>query len=70
MVRLEVPERTQIRGEVVTLSGQRIVVLFDRWFEAGTHSIALNLAGQSSGVYFVVVRGGGKVLTRKVVLLK
>jgi hypothetical protein len=69
-LRLEVPKRMRLRGEVIALSGQRIAELFDNRFEVGTHPFPINLANQSSGVYFVVVRGDNRVLTKKLVLLK
>jgi aminopeptidase N len=69
-LQLEVPKRMQLHGEVIALSGQRIAELFDKWFEAGTHPFPINLANQSSGVYFVVVRGDERVLTKKLVLLR
>lgn len=69
-LRLSVPNRMQIRGEVVSMAGQRVADLFDTWFEAGFHTVSFNLAGQSSGVYFVVVRGENVTLTSKIVLMK
>jgi len=67
---VEVPRRMQLRGEVIALSGQRIAELFDKWFEPGTHPFPINLANKSSGVYFVVVRGDERVLTKKLILLR
>jgi aminopeptidase N len=67
---LELPNRMRVRGEVYSLSGQKVGELFDTWYEAGTHPIQVDLANRSSGVYFVVVRGDGKQLIRKMVLLK
>lgn len=67
---IETPKRMQMRGELFSLSGQKVGELFDKSFEAGIHSIPVNLANQSSGVYFVVIRGDGKQLIRKVVLLR
>jgi hypothetical protein len=69
-LRLSVSNRMRIRGEVISMSGQRVADLFDTWFEAGLHTVSVNLAGQSSGVYFVVIRGNQKELIRKLVLLK
>jgi aminopeptidase N len=69
-LRLSVPDRMRIRGEVISMSGLRVADLFDTWFEAGIHTVSVNLASQSSGVYFVVVRGNQNELIRKLVLLK
>jgi hypothetical protein len=69
-LRLEIPRRMHLSGDLISISGQRIAQILDSWFEPGTHSVLINLADQSSGVYFVVVRGDQAVLTRKIVLLK
>lgn len=69
-LRLSVPNRMRIRGEVISMSGQRIAEVFDSWFEAGFHTVQVNLASQSSGVYFVVVHGENATLTSKIVLVK
>ncbi|HTY36301.1 MAG TPA: M1 family aminopeptidase [Bacteroidota bacterium] len=69
-LQLSVPSRARVRGEVVSIAGQRVAELFDSWFEAGVHSIPLALGVQSSGVYFVIVQSGPNQLVRKLVLLK
>jgi hypothetical protein len=69
-VRLEVPKRMQVRGEIFSLSGESIGEVVNSWLDAGTHSVAIDLGKQSSGVYFVVVRGGERVITKKLVLLR
>jgi|GEM_PF-423939 len=69
-LRLEVPKRMQVRGEIFSLSGERIGEVVNSWLDAGTHSVAIDLGKQSSGVYFVVVRGEGRTLTTKLVLIK
>ena len=40
-----------------------------RWTEAGTHEALFDGTGYASGVYFFQLHGGGKVQTRKMVLL-
>ncbi len=69
-LRLSIPNRMRVQGEVISTSGQRVAELFDEWFNAGSHPLPINLAGQSSGVYFVVVRGEHMTLTSKIVLMK
>lgn len=69
-LRLGVPKRMLVHGEIISVAGQRIAELLDKWFDPGTHSVPINLGSQSSGVYFVVVSGGERTLVRKLVLLK
>jgi hypothetical protein len=57
-------------AELISLSGQRVAEVVNGTFEPGTHTVSINCADQSSGVYFVVVRGDEKVLTQKIVLLR
>ena len=67
---IDVPKRMQVRAEIISVSGRQIKEVVDRWFEPGTHAVAIDLGDQSSGVYFVVVRGGAGTLTSKIVLIK
>jgi len=69
-LRLEIPEQMRVQVEVVSLTGQRIAAVVDRQFEAGTHTVPVNLSGQSSGVYFLLVRGEERTFIRKMVLLR
>jgi hypothetical protein len=69
-LRIEVPRRMRVEGEIVSVTGQRIVGIVDRWLEPGVHAVPIHLPGQSSGVYFVVARGEEGRLVRKVVLLR
>jgi aminopeptidase N len=69
-LRIDVPKRMQVRGEIFSVSGERIGEIVNSWLEAGTHSVTIDLGNQSSGVYFVVVRGDERVLTKKLVLLR
>ena len=67
---LDVPKRMHVTGELISMLGQHVAQIVDAWFEPGSHSLLINLGSQSSGVYFVVVRGDESLLTRKIVLLR
>jgi len=69
-LRIELPRRALIEGEIVSLSGERVAEIASGWREAGTHTVTVNLGNHSSGVYFAVIRGEGRTLTRKLVLVK
>ena len=69
-LRIKLPARALIEGEIVSLSGERVATIESAWREAGTHTVTLNLGNQSSGVYFAVIRAEGRTLTRKLVLIK
>jgi hypothetical protein len=50
--------------------GREVATLIDGVKEAGSHTIAFNAAGLSSGVYFYTLRAGNAVATKKMLLLK
>jgi photosystem II stability/assembly factor-like uncharacterized protein len=50
--------------------GRPISPLADRQFESGPQSIAFDTGGLASGVYYVVIAGGGKIETRRFVVVR
>jgi hypothetical protein len=73
--RNEGPDGTQIRLEVFNIRGSRIAVLADGYFPAGVHRVhwkGIDYAGRNlaSGVYFYRLQASGRVMTRKMILLK
>ncbi len=69
-LRIEVPKRMRVRGEIYSVSGEWIREVVYSWLEAGIYSVRIDLGSQSSGVYFVVVRGESATLTSKIMLMK
>ena len=69
-LRIELPRRALIEGEIVSLSGERVAEIASGWREAGAHTLTVDLGNQSSGVYFAVIRGEGRTVTTKLVLIK
>ncbi|MBW7997474.1 MAG: hypothetical protein FVQ81_13045 [Candidatus Glassbacteria bacterium] len=69
------PAETRVRIEVYNLRGSRVALLADRSYPPGLHRIqweGVDDSGRelSSGVYFYRLRSSGRVLTRKMILLK
>ncbi len=61
--------------KIYDVKGERVNVLRDRWYRSGPHSVRWN--GRDSrgrqvvtGLYFCVLRHGGKQQTRKLVLVR
>lgn len=69
-LRIELPRRALIEGEIVSLSGERVAKIEIGWRDAGTHVVTLNLGNHSSGVYFAVIRCEGRTVTRKLLLVR
>ncbi len=65
---LALPSPEHVRVEVFDATGQRLEMLADRQFAADVHDIRWNATLSSPGVYYLRVRVGDKVLTRRLVL--
>ena len=66
-----VPQRTLVQISVYDVTGRRLDVLADRWFEAGRHSVDWDAHGAASGVYFYrMAVDGNLVATRQLALVR
>lgn len=52
------------------ITGREVAVIASGTMDAGSHEIAWNASGLTSGVYFYVLRAEGKRVSRKAVLLR
>lgn len=73
--KISVPERSKIKVEIFNVLGQRVKVLTDKEFDAGTYTLiwtGKNDLQQSlaSGIYYYRMQAKGFVLTRKMVKIK
>jgi hypothetical protein len=59
-----------VQISVYNAIGQRVKILADRFFDAGTHSITWDAAEHAGGVYFARLRAGAIQKTVKILLLK
>lgn len=69
------PSETRVRLEIYNLRGSRVALIADGLFPAGIHRVHWDATDQSgrklsSGVYFYRLRASGRVMTRKMILLK
>lgn len=69
-LRIELPRGTLVEGEIVSLAGDRVGQIERAWRDAGIHHVSVNLGNHSSGVYFAVIRGEGRTVTKKLLLVK
>lgn len=65
-----IPEASEVRLEVFSLTGQRIATLVNMQQNAGTHSVSFEAGNLASGVYLYRLRAGSRVITQKMTLLK
>jgi len=64
------PGKAMVRLEIFNLLGQKIAVLADREFTAGSHSLTWEAANAPSGIYFYRLNAGKESITRKMLLMK
>ncbi|MBN1782681.1 cellulase family glycosylhydrolase [bacterium] len=69
-ISFDLPSGTHVRLEVFNVAGQRMAVLENREFEAGSHDVIWQPAGLSSGLYLIRLQTGSVLRMRRCVLLK
>jgi hypothetical protein len=69
-IRFGLPESADVRLEVYTVLGQRVMTLVNENRNAGWHTVSFNGANLSSGVYVYRIQAGGMVQTKKLMLVK
>ncbi len=69
-IRLSMQERLPVRVDVYDASGRMVTHLFNGALVPGIHDIGWDGTGYGSGLYFIRVVAGGKVATRKALLIK
>jgi PKD repeat protein len=66
----ELPEPSQVRLEVYSITGQRVAILADRVYTNGVHMVTWDASGIASGVYFYRMTAGEFIQTNKMLLTK
>ena len=69
IVRYALPRRKSVRIGLYDVLGRQVRAVADKKRE-GRHESILDLSGLSSGVYFLRLRYGGKVQTRKLTVVR
>ncbi len=64
------PTATRITLEIFNVLGQRVTVLAEGEFEAGTHTVSWDASRQASGIYFYRLQADKFVASKKMLLLK
>ncbi len=69
-IAFNLPQGSQVRLEVFNITGQRVALLANGYYDAGRYSVTWNAAGQTSGIYFYRITTDSFVESRKMILLK
>ncbi|MEX2572933.1 MAG: T9SS type A sorting domain-containing protein [Balneolaceae bacterium] len=55
---------------VYDIAGRQMLILLDDFLQAGTYNLNAAMTGFSSGIYFCVLRSGGEIRTKKMLLIR
>ncbi len=69
-IRYGLAEEGPVRLTVYDVLGRRVAVLLDGIQTPGKHTVRFEASHLSSGLYFVILDGGGKTFTKSVLLMK
>jgi hypothetical protein len=69
-IRFALPESSRARLQVYDILGRRVAVLVDGLRTAGFHQVSFDASRFASGVYLYRLEAGGKVFTKKMMLIK
>ncbi len=69
-VRFDLPERADVRLELVDLLGRPVLTLAEGPREAGTHRARVEAGGLASGVYLVVIEAGPRRAVERVTVIR
>jgi hypothetical protein len=69
-IRFELQERIPVHIGVFDVEGKRVTTVCDGVFPQGVHDVLWDASSVASGVYFVRLVAGDRILTRRMLLLK
>jgi hypothetical protein len=69
-LRFDLPEATDVKLDVYTVTGQHVATLSDEFMPSGHHIITFDGTRLSSGVYIYRLQAGPVIQTRKMTLIK
>lgn len=69
-IRYSIAEHVDVSLQVYNVLGQRVATLVNTTQTAGQYTVAFDASSLASGVYVYRLQAGGKVITRKMLLIK
>lgn len=69
-ISFSLPEERMVRLGVINIVGQQVALLIDETLRSGDHSVVWDASSSPSGIYIVQLETGGRILTRKITLIK
>ncbi len=68
-IQLALPADEHARVTILDVTGRRVATLADESFAAGNHRLRWDPAPVAPGVYFALLEAGGRMISRRIVLL-
>ena len=70
IIRFTIPKPAQLTLKIFSVNGQEIIILADKKFTPGEHTIQWNAENNATGIYLYQIRTSEYVKTKKMILLK
>ncbi len=70
VISYDLSRESEVRLQVFNLTGQKVATLVHGRQPRGSHQVVFNGANQPSGVYYYTLQNGGRMQTRKMLLLR
>lgn len=70
VIPLALPERMHVRIDIIDVAGRRVDTVIDEERPAGFNAITYEAPGLASGIYFIRVKAGGRLLIQKMAFIK
>ena len=70
IINFSIPKASNVLLEVFDVLGRKVATLFDENKKAGNYCVEFNASNLSSGIYFYRFKTSGKIITKKMLLLK
>lgn len=70
VIRFALPVGGNVKLEVFDTKGEKVMALMDEFRETGVHSVKIDAAELSSGVYLYTLSSGGRKLIKKMIIIR
>ncbi len=70
MISFDISQKSRVQLVLINIHGQYVRQLVNQEFQPGKYQVALNADDLTSGIYFIQMKAGQTISTRKIALLK